>query len=77
MPFIFLVNLVGSKKRHPSANTQPTLGQFLHVGWDTAPDVVHIANRLQFLLSSRMQNKSAEEWSRNEDVVAVFEVGRF
>lgn len=36
----------------------PTLEQFLHVCLDRAPDVDHSANRLQFLLSSRMQNKS-------------------
>jgi hypothetical protein len=42
-----------------------TLEQSRHVCLDRAPDVDHSVNRLQFQLSSRMQNKS-DAGSENE-----------
>jgi hypothetical protein len=54
---------VRKKAKEFASENEPTLEQFLHVCLDRAPDVDHIVNRLLFLLSSRMQNKSAEKES--------------
>lgn len=51
---------------------KPTLEQFLHVCLDRAPDVDHSVNRLQFLLSSRMQNKSVP--NGKEEQTYIFQV---